>query len=99
MHIFLFGGTTEGRKIAEHIAEENRKRETEGRKDFLETEVFVATDYGAGLLPKEKHIVVNVGRLDSEKMAERFRTVNSNCKSSDDFKICSEIDISSHIFL
>ena len=74
MHIFLFGGTTEGRKIAEHIAEENRKREIEGRKDFLETEVFVTTDYGAGLLPKEKHITVNVGRLNAEEMAERFGT-------------------------
>ncbi len=81
MHIFLFGGTTEGRKIAEHIVAENKKREADGREDFLETEVFVATDYGAGLLPTEKHLAVNVGRLNAEEMAERFITANSLFRS------------------
>ena len=75
MHIFLFGGTTEGRRIAEHIAEENKKRDTEGNPVFFETDVFVATDYGAGLLPKEKHISVHVGRLDAEEMSELFGSV------------------------
>jgi len=77
MHIFLFGGTTEGRKIAERIAEENIKREAQGREDFLVTEVFVATDYGADLLPKDKHITVHVGRLDAEEMMDYFRTAGS----------------------
>ncbi len=82
MHIFLFGGTTEGRQIAEHIAEENRKRKTDGRADFYETEVFVATDYGAGLLPEERHVSVHVGRLDAEEMAECFRAAKGNGKRS-----------------
>ncbi|SFG74141.1 precorrin-6A/cobalt-precorrin-6A reductase [Oribacterium sp. WCC10] len=90
MHIFLFGGTTEGRKLAEYIAGENRKREAEGREDFLETEVFVATDYGAGLLPKERHISVHVGRLNADEMAERFKYAKSTCRCSVRKKIEAE---------
>ena len=92
MHIFLFGGTTEGRKIAEHIAAENKKREADGREDFLETEVFVATDYGAGLLPREKHLAVNVGRLNTEEMAGRFRAAKKDFKSQVNYKSCTEND-------
>ncbi len=92
MRIFLFGGTTEGRKLAEYIADENRKRDAEGREDFLETEVFVATDYGADLLPKETHIAVRVGRLDADEMAKCFITANDNCRSSVNQKVSSESD-------
>lgn len=112
MHIFLFGGTTEGRKIANHIAEINEEKNIAGLRfpkgtrekafgnsaepdgflseakkphirksdfrrhpiscDYLETDVFVATDYGASLLPKEKHVHVHIGRLDRDQMAELF---------------------------
>ncbi len=72
MHIFLFGGTTEGRRIADHIAEINEEKNIAGLYDFLETDVFVATDYGAGLLKKEKHVRVHIGRLDGEEMTELF---------------------------
>lgn len=72
MHIFLFGGTTEGRRIADHIAEINEEKNIAGLYDFLETDVFVATDYGASLLRKEKHVRVHIGRLDGEEMAELF---------------------------
>lgn len=112
MHIFLFGGTTEGRKIANHIAEINEEKKIAGLRfpkgtgekafgnsaepddflpeakkphirksdfrrhpiscDYLETDVFVATDYGASLLPKEKHVHVHIGRLDRDQMAELF---------------------------
>ncbi|ETP73710.1 precorrin-6x reductase [Lachnospiraceae bacterium JC7] len=112
MHIFLFGGTTEGRKIANCIAEINEEKSMAGLRspdatrekafgnptepdgflseakrphiqrsdfrghpishDFLETDVFVATDYGASLLKKEKHVNVHIGRLDRDQMAELF---------------------------
>lgn len=73
MHIFLFGGTTEGRKIADYIARSNEEKNIAGLYDFLETDVYVATDYGASLLPKEKHVRVHVGRLDAEEMFGLFR--------------------------
>ena len=73
MHIFLFGGTTEGRKIVSEIAGNNEERNIAGMYDFLETDVYVATDYGAGMLPQEKHVHVHVGRLDAEEMFGLFR--------------------------
>ncbi|OON86966.1 hypothetical protein BXO88_05330 [Oribacterium sp. C9] len=72
MHIFLFGGTTEGRKIANCIAEINEEKNIAGLLDYLEADVFVATDYGASLLKKEKHINVHIGRLDRDQMAKLF---------------------------
>lgn len=104
MHIFLFGGTTEGRKIAEAIAEVNRAwvektatprgeaaLQEAPRKGVQEhgvsakfqyrkaqvvepsglpisAEVYVATAYGASLLPAGPGIRVHVGRLDAEEM-------------------------------
>ena len=69
MHIFLFGGTTEGRKIAEAIAEVNREcaaHESSGLP--IAAEVYVTTTYGASLLPAGSGIRVHVGRLDAEEM-------------------------------
>ena len=78
MHIFLFGGTTEGRKIAEAIAEVNREwaahedatacaaHESSGLP--IAAEVYVTTKYGASLLPAGPGIRVHVGRLDAEEM-------------------------------
>lgn len=78
MHIFLFGGTTEGRKIAEAIAEVNRAWAAHGDAPSCEAgeplrlpicaEVYVATAYGASLLPAGPGIRVHVGRLDAEEM-------------------------------
>ncbi len=73
MHIFLFGGTTEGRKIADCIALVNEERDMAGLYDFIDTDVYVATDYGASLLPKERHMKVHVGRLDASEMYRLFR--------------------------
>ena len=67
MHIFLFGGTTEGRKIAEAIVEVNRAwaaHESSGLP--IAAEVYVTTAYGASLLPAGPGITVHVGRLDAE---------------------------------
>lgn len=81
MHIFLFGGTTEGRKIAEAIAEVNRAwaardaaacaaHESSGLP--IAAEVYVTTKYGASLLPAGPGIRVHVGRLDAEEMTALF---------------------------
>ena len=73
MHVFLFGGTTEGRKIAEAIAEVNRAwvaHEPSGLP--ISAEVYVATAYGASLLPAGPGITVHVGRLDAEEMRVLF---------------------------
>lgn len=53
--LLLFGGTTEGRELAEFCA----------AHDIL-TEVCVTTDYGASLLPDG--VTVRVGRLTAEDM-------------------------------
>lgn len=82
MHIFLFGGTTEGRKIAEAIVEVNREwaahedvaawaaHESSGLP--IAAEVYVTTAYGASLLPTGPGITVHVGRLDAEEMTALF---------------------------
>ena len=81
MHIFLFGGTTEGRKIAEAIAEVNREwaaRDAaacaahESSELPIAAEVYVTTTYGASLLPAGPGIRVHVGRLDAEEMTALF---------------------------
>lgn len=82
MHVFLFGGTTEGRKIAEAIAEVNREWAAHGDASSCEAgetlglpisaEVYVATAYGASLLPAGPGITVHVGRLDAEEMTALF---------------------------
>lgn len=69
MHIFLFGGTTEGRKIAEAIAEVNSAcAEHESSGLPIAAEVYVTTTYGASLLPAGPGIRVHVGRLDAKEM-------------------------------
>ena len=84
MHIFLFGGTTEGRKIAEAIVEVNREwaardaaacaaHESSGLP--IAAEVYVTTAYGASLLPAGPGIRVHVGRLDAEEMTALFEAV------------------------
>lgn len=75
MHIFLFGGTTEGRKIAEAIVEVNREwaaRDAASSGLPIAAEVYVTTAYGASLLPAGPGIRVHVGRLDAEEMTALF---------------------------
>lgn len=82
MHIVLFGGTTEGRKIAEAIAEVNREWVAHGDAAAcdvseasslpISAEVYVATAYGASLLPAGPGISVHVGRLDAAEMTALF---------------------------
>lgn len=86
MHVFLFGGTTEGRKIAEAIAEVNREWAAHGDASACEAgepsglpisaEVYVATAYGASLLPAGPGITVHVGRLDAAEMRALFENAS-----------------------
>ena len=68
MHIFLFGGTTEGRRIAETLAKIN----AETSRPHIQVEVYVVSSYGASLLPKAPGLRVHVGRLDEEAMTALF---------------------------
>lgn len=53
--LLIFGGTTEGRELAEYCA-----------GNSINADVSVATDYGAELLPAEVNVLC--GRLDAEQM-------------------------------
>lgn len=55
--LLIFGGTTEGRLLAEYCSEKN-----------IDCDVSVATDHGASLLPKETNHLC--GRLDNSQMTE-----------------------------
>ncbi len=55
--IFLFGGTSEGRRIAAKL---NEKK--------IPSIVFVATDYGGDLLEESETLAKQTGRLDREAM-------------------------------
>lgn len=57
MRIVIFGGTAEGRLLAESF-----------RKTELELHICVATEYGASLLPKGENIHVHMGRMQEEEM-------------------------------
>lgn len=96
MHVFLFGGTTEGRKIAEAIAEVNRAWAAhedavacevhESSELPITAEVYVATAYGASLLPAGPGITVHVGRLDAEAMLALFEDARQELKPMPDGK-------------
>lgn len=61
--IWLFGGTTEGREIAEALA----------AKD-VDLYVSVATEYGASLVPTSPHCAVLTERMDYAAMGEFLTT-------------------------
>lgn len=63
--ILLFGGTVEGRILAEYLNEHQ-----------IETYVCVATDYGEQLLPKGKYMKSSAKRLNKEEI-ERLIHENS----------------------
>ena len=63
--VLIFGGTTEGRLLAEFCAERG-----------IHAAVSVTTDYGAGLLPKSNLLRELVGNLDSAQMSSLLRSGN-----------------------
>ncbi|MDO4614466.1 MAG: precorrin-6A reductase [Lachnospiraceae bacterium] len=60
----LFAGTTEGRLFAEAVS---------GKEILLH--IYVATSYGAELLPKAENIRIHAGRLDQEMLAREAASV------------------------
>lgn len=61
--IVIFGGTVEGRKLAEALIESEN-----------ELHISVATEYGGALLPRSgEHIHVHTGRLAEEEMEQFLR--------------------------
>ncbi len=61
--VIIFGGTTEGRKLAEFF---NRQK--------VKTCVCVATSYGASLLPQGQWLTISHKPLDQLEMEEMFRS-------------------------
>ncbi len=59
MNILIFGGTTEGRTLAETLARQQ-----------IPCTVCVATEYGEQVMPPSEYIEVRQGRLTREQMAE-----------------------------
>lgn len=60
--ILIFGGTTEGRQLAEFCAENG-----------INADICVTTSYGAELLPESPYIKTITGRLDAVQMSEIVR--------------------------
>lgn len=63
--ILIFGGTTEGRVLAERLAERG-----------IPSLVSVATAYGSEVMPESPLIEVRIGRLTSEEMRNLYREVH-----------------------
>lgn len=59
--LLIFGGTTEGREIAEYCCETG-----------VSAAVSVATEYGGTLLPESEKLLIKVGRLDQKGMESLF---------------------------
>lgn len=74
MKVVIFGGTTEGRQLAEYLVQLNRKRE----KTEAVIHVCVASEYGAQVLPEAEEIKVHVGRLEQADMQEFLRAVQAD---------------------
>lgn len=60
--IVIFGGTTEGRKLAEAFA-----------GTALQVSLCVATEYGASLIPSSENLQIHTGRLEPEQMTAFLR--------------------------
>lgn len=69
MRIVIFGGTAEGRKLAEAVPD-----------GALKLHICVATEYGASLLPQGENIIIHQGRMNEEEMkAFLLKTAPSYC--------------------
>ena len=59
--VLLFGGTVEGRTVAEYL-----------NKNKIPSMVCVATEYGESLLPQGEYLELSHERLDEKQMEERM---------------------------
>lgn len=69
MKVVIFGGTTEGRQLAEYLIQLNKKQ----KMQTIEVHVCVASEYGAQVLPEDAALKVHVGRLEQADMQESCR--------------------------
>ncbi len=67
-HVYLFAGTTEGRKIAEFLVEAD-----------IESTVFVTTEYGRSLLPVSDRMHVKVGKMTEKQIREMLLKNRNIC--------------------
>ena len=74
MKVVIFGGTTEGRQLAEYLVQLNKKE----KGQTIEVHVCVASEYGAQVLPDDAALKVHVGRLEQEAMQEFLRAVRAD---------------------
>lgn len=68
MKVVVFGGTTEGRVLAQAVAESR-----------IKLHVCVATAYGASLLPSDKNIIIHQGRMDEQEMERFLKKIMPSC--------------------
>lgn len=64
--VLLFGGTAEGRKIAEYLCENG-----------VRVHACVATNYGSSLLPDHPNVSVSMQRLDEDEMRGLIQSLGS----------------------
>lgn len=74
MKVVIFGGTTEGRQLAEYLVQLNKKQ----KRQTIEVHVCVASEYGVQVLPDVDALKVHVGRLEQEAMQEFLRAVRAD---------------------
>lgn len=68
MNICIFGGTTEGRKLAEFLSENN-----------IKADLFIATEYGQQFLKNISNISVYQKRIDEKEMINLFLEKKYDC--------------------
>ena len=74
MKVVIFGGTTEGRQLAEYLIQLNKKQ----KMQTIEVHVCVASEYGAQVLPDAAALKVHVGRLEQEDMQGFLQKVQAD---------------------
>lgn len=74
MKVVIFGGTTEGRQLAEYLIQLNKKQ----KMQTIEVHVCVASEYGAQVLPDAAALKVHVGRLEQADMQEFLQKVQAD---------------------
>ncbi|WP_326911498.1 precorrin-6A reductase [Sedimentibacter sp. MB31-C6] len=65
MHVCIFGGTTEGRLLAEFLNDYN-----------IKTDLYIATEYGEQFVKDLNNVTVHQERLNKEHMIELFQKYN-----------------------
>lgn len=68
MHVCIFGGTTEGRLLAEFLNDSH-----------VNVDLYIATDYGEQFVKQLLNVNIHQKRLDKEHMVELFQQNSFDC--------------------